>query len=558
MRRPVDGEVHVHYGQIYVESDPDGDGPGLAEAFAGQSGGLCGAAAPGTLWLRTGLHTGDVGFTVEVHEQAPPLDPEWEDVVEVSFRPLSTDSMLVQWAGEAAWPLGLEETGYRVRYCAQGMDRAHHEDTRLGEEPQLDRYLLQFWPAPPEPDRVLKQTSWIAAHCHAYARDLPPPPTPAERAETERRARLARETAERERLLALERREWGGKPPSEALRGLGGDVRGLRAFAPDLLHALDAAGPATRRAVALLAARRACEVAGLTALDWVADALTALDEGRPLPPPFGDDTRMWQTLASDPRLPDRTVGRAVPPGPPPVRQTGSPGTAALSVDDAAVLVTGPARGAARPPDLSESGESAEPADSPELADLPDSPNLPDPGEPADLLDPPEPADPVSRGLGPAVTFGLSDPGKSGELADMPDPPGPADSPELPDPPEPADPVSRGLGPAVTFGPLDPGEPADLLDLPDPPEPADSPERPDPPEPADPVSRGLGLALTFGAPDPSLRYSQPHMALPAVTAAAAPDPLAAAVDAVYAAIGAYGEHWPALLAEVRAVCAGRKA
>ena len=151
MRRPVDGEVHVHYGQIYVESDPENHGPGLAEAFAGQTAGLCGAATPGALWLNTGLHTGDVGFTVEVCDQAPPLDPVWEDVVEVSFRPASARSALVQWAGEDSWDLDLEETDYRVRYCARGMDRASEEDTRLGDEPQLDRYLLQFWPAPPEP-----------------------------------------------------------------------------------------------------------------------------------------------------------------------------------------------------------------------------------------------------------------------------------------------------------------------------------------------------------------------------------------------------------------------
>ena len=87
VRRPVKGEVHVHYGQIYVESDPDSFGPDLAEAFAGQTAGLCGAAIPGTLWLSTGLHTGNVGFTVEVHGQPPPLDAVWEDVVEVSFRP---------------------------------------------------------------------------------------------------------------------------------------------------------------------------------------------------------------------------------------------------------------------------------------------------------------------------------------------------------------------------------------------------------------------------------------------------------------------------------------
>ncbi|GHI04079.1 hypothetical protein AQI88_07660 [Streptomyces cellostaticus] len=317
VRRPVEGEVHVHYGQIYVESDPDSFGLDLAEAFAGQSGGLCGAAIPGGLWLTTGLHTGDVGFTVEVHDQAPPLEAGWEDVVEVSFRPVSADSALVQWAGEDSWDLDLDETDYRVRYSAKGMDEAHRQDTRLDEEPQLDCYLLQFWPAPPAPDRVLEQTSAMAAYWHDYARRLPPPPTPAERAEAERLARLAQERAKQERQLAYERWEWGGRLPSQALRSVDGNVRGLLDFDPDLVHAIDAAGPDVQRAVALLAARHACEAAGLADLDWIAAGLAALAEGRPLPPLFDDPERVWHALDSDPRVPDRTVGHAVPPERPP-------------------------------------------------------------------------------------------------------------------------------------------------------------------------------------------------------------------------------------------------
>ncbi|MDQ0753772.1 hypothetical protein QF034_008003 [Streptomyces africanus] len=437
MRRPVEGEAHVHYGQIYVETDPDCFGPGLAEAFAGQSAGLCGAATPGALWLNTGLHTGSVGFTVEVHEQAPPLDPAWEDVVEVSFRPVSADSALVEWGGGDSWQLDLEETDYRVRYCAQGMDQASERDTRTDGEPRLDCYLLQFWPAAPEPDRVLKQTSQVAAYWHRYARELPPPPTPAERAEAERQARLAEETAERERRLAFERWEWGGQLPSQALRDVGGNVRGLLEFDPALVHAIDASGPATQRAVALFAARRACEAAGLTALDWVAGALTALSEGRPLPPPFDDDARMWETLATDPGVPDRTVGRAVPPERPPFRPPASPGTPApqpLDAAQAAQTVVGPAAAVAN--------------------------------------------------------LQASDSGPCAEVT----------------------PRASGSGP-------------------------------------------YAMAVTFGSPDPSLRMSQPHMALPAVTGAAEPDPLRAALDAVYAAVAAYGENHPALLAEVWSVVRG---
>ncbi|MFH9589889.1 hypothetical protein ACH4LS_32765 [Streptomyces luteogriseus] len=73
--------------------------------------------------------------------------------------------------------------------------------------------------------------------------------------------------------------------------------------------------------------------------------------------------------------------------------------------------------------------------------------------------------------------------------------------------------------------------------------------------------GSGLhaaTVTFGRPDPSLRIPQPHAALPAVTAAADPDPLRAALDAVHAAVVTYGEDHPALLAEVWSSCEGRDA
>lgn len=62
-----------------------------------------------------------------------------------------------------------------------------------------------------------------------------------------------------------------------------------------------------------------------------------------------------------------------------------------------------------------------------------------------------------------------------------------------------------------------------------------------------------MAVVFGTPDPSLRMSQPHLALPALTDAAQADPLQAALDAVYAGVVTFGEDYPALLAEVWSVC-----
>jgi hypothetical protein len=283
VRRPVAGEVRVHDRQIYVESDPDCARPDLAKALAYQIGGLCGAAVPGVIVLSTGLYAGDVGFVVEVHDAAPVLDPVWDDVMEVSFRPESERTSLVQGDGEAAWDLGLARTDYRVRYCARGMDEGRELSTRVAGESRADSYLLQFWPAPPRADRVVRRTSREAAHCHHYARGLPPPPTREQRAEKERRARPAQERAAEERRLHQERWEWGGRLPSERLRGLAGQVRGLVRFDGDLVHALDASRPDVQRRVASSAARRACEAAGLTGVPWVSRGLAALTERRPLP-----------------------------------------------------------------------------------------------------------------------------------------------------------------------------------------------------------------------------------------------------------------------------------
>ncbi|MDH6554884.1 hypothetical protein [Streptomyces sp. SAI-041] len=437
MRRPVTGEVHVHYSQIYVESDPDSAIPDLSEAFAGQRGGLCGAAVPGVLWLITGLHTGNVGFVVEVHDEDPPLDPIWEDVVEVSFRPMSERTSLVQWAGEAAWDLNLDQTDYRVRYCAQRMDEGRKLDTRVVGKPQADSYLLQFWPAPPRADRVVRQTSQNAAYWHRYARELPPPPTPEQRAETERLARQAEERAAEERRLHREQWEWGGQLPSEGLRGVGGNVRGLLRFDSDLVHALDAAGPEVQRTVASLAARRACAAAGLTDVPWVTQALTALTQKRPLPPPFDDTARLWENLRSDPQVPRRSVLEAIPPGRPPYR----PPTPPAAAEWTWVPATDSENGSTLP------------------------------------------------GLGQAL----------GALV-------------------PTGPASHGTTPTAGVG------------------------------------QGAAVVVhTSGTPRGPERISQPHFALPAVLAAAEPDPLKAALDAVWHAVNTYGEHYPELLEKIRSAC-----
>ncbi|MEU9740488.1 hypothetical protein AB0E12_15015 [Micromonospora chersina] len=164
MTAAFDGLLSVHYSQAYVVSGDEPPDP--VRAFAGQVNGLCGARVPGALFLVTGRNTGEVGFRADVVDGPPPVDPRWEEVVEVSFTALSDDVTLMDWHQEA-YPLPLRESvTYRVRYCARGMDAGK---TYLGEPGvtlPLDHYLLLFWPAPAEADRIVRRTSRIAAYWH--------------------------------------------------------------------------------------------------------------------------------------------------------------------------------------------------------------------------------------------------------------------------------------------------------------------------------------------------------------------------------------------------------
>ncbi|MEU4766469.1 hypothetical protein AB0H12_24750 [Actinosynnema sp. NPDC023794] len=300
MRTLMSGPAWADYGQLYVAG---GEGSfGMDECFGGQANGLCGGAVPGTLFLMTGTDVGEVDFTVESHDQAPPVGEEWEDVVEVSFRPAGPTA-LHSWAYENSWPLdGLAPIDYRVRYCAIGMDDARAADP---PSPSRERYLLQFWPATPEPDRIVRRTSEHAAYWHRYAARQPPPPTAEEKAEALRRAREEQDRVAARARLEAEERRWGGRLPPDGLRRLRGTPLLVVGLDRPLGEAIAEAGPALQRDVARWAARRAFTEAGLADVDWIAPALAAMDRGEPLPPPFGDGPlgELLDLLLADERIP---------------------------------------------------------------------------------------------------------------------------------------------------------------------------------------------------------------------------------------------------------------
>ncbi|GAA3216576.1 hypothetical protein ACFO1B_15395 [Dactylosporangium siamense] len=293
MRTLFEQVIPVHYHLFSIRS---GDEYGTSTGVGGQRNGLCGAADPGSLTFTTGLHTGRVPVRVELHDTEPPPDRVWEEVVEVSYLPDTADVWLQEWGGPGH-RIALDPRDYRVRFSGVGFDNDADERTDPPE-----RYLVQFWPAPPAPDRVVKQTSAGAASWHRHAQQSPPPPTREARAEAARLEQAARDRQDEQWRREDEARYWSGRvPTSERLLQIAPWAVGLAAVDRDLVDELDATAPATLRAMAAWAARNVCDRTGIAVRPWVAEALDALDRGAPAPPAFTDfDTALAHLLEVPP------------------------------------------------------------------------------------------------------------------------------------------------------------------------------------------------------------------------------------------------------------------
>lgn len=202
----------------------------------------------------------------------PSVEYSAEEVVEASYRPIGEAALVTLEGSGGPWPLELEpQVDYRVRYSAWNMDAGHQAGPPMDDEPLVDRYLLQFWPARPAPDRVVKETSKKAAYWHKFAREQP---TPAQFAEL--KAERARQAEERR--LAEYAAAWGGALPSERMKGAPYG-RELSAVDRALVDALEQIDPQALRAIARWAARRACEEAGYGGNERIAGVLDRMDRG---------------------------------------------------------------------------------------------------------------------------------------------------------------------------------------------------------------------------------------------------------------------------------------
>ena len=157
--------VDTDYGQLDLvwRADAGYDGED-ARFFAGQVNGLVGASDSGGVNVSLARRSGGSSVRIVLHQSAPPLDDDWEDVVEVSTTvPADAEPAWVSWAGETSGPLELPSGDYRLRVCCRGRDAGRHGEF---EDDVVDFYLIELWPAAASPDVIVRSTSADAQYWH--------------------------------------------------------------------------------------------------------------------------------------------------------------------------------------------------------------------------------------------------------------------------------------------------------------------------------------------------------------------------------------------------------
>lgn len=160
------GVVDTNYGLFDITWGDEPRSDDLASTFRGQHNGLVGAADPRAIHFVLARRSGGSAIRIELLPSAPPPPAaEWEDVVEVSATvPADNHPRWLTWSDMDYGDLGALPAGpYRIRTSALGRDQAVDDEFA---ERCLDCYLIQLWPAPLEPDRIVRIGSENAASYH--------------------------------------------------------------------------------------------------------------------------------------------------------------------------------------------------------------------------------------------------------------------------------------------------------------------------------------------------------------------------------------------------------
>jgi hypothetical protein len=158
-----DGVVETDYGQFdLLWCDAMGFDGDFDRFFAEQVNSLVGAGDPDGVYVHFGRRSGGSYVRIEPRGGEPPLEDEWEDIVEVPISvPAGAELRWESRAGDTSGPLGPLPVGTcRVRVCARGRDNRHDGEFA---DVTVDFYLIQMWAAP---DAIIRVGSADAEYWH--------------------------------------------------------------------------------------------------------------------------------------------------------------------------------------------------------------------------------------------------------------------------------------------------------------------------------------------------------------------------------------------------------
>ncbi|WP_369744478.1 hypothetical protein [Paenarthrobacter sp. AMU7] len=163
----LDQLIMTDYGQFNLYWAGYGFDGIFERFFGGQVNGLVGASNPDGIYVHFGRRSGGSDVRIILLDEPPGMnsDSSWEDIVEVSFTlPEGQHMRWASWAAETTGELRDVPPGsYRLRTSAKGRDAG--EDGEFSEE-VIDYYLLEMWPASPQPDAILRSSSKSAEYWH--------------------------------------------------------------------------------------------------------------------------------------------------------------------------------------------------------------------------------------------------------------------------------------------------------------------------------------------------------------------------------------------------------
>lgn len=129
------------------------------------------SAAGGAVEVMTGVHTGNVRVTVELHSQRPDSAAGWEEIAVISCDSPSGEMLVTPLMDDPADLPSLASQGpgrYRLRIHARGRDTAVDQTTVDGV---MESYLIQSWPTAHQDALLVKATDSYGAQVRAQPAD---------------------------------------------------------------------------------------------------------------------------------------------------------------------------------------------------------------------------------------------------------------------------------------------------------------------------------------------------------------------------------------------------